>query len=98
LSGKGIRVGAAAGVTVLSLLVGGFMFGGALVSAQEPTPQATQEAAPPTPEQESTPSSGTKQDRNGECDMDHEGAPEGGATGTGFRHHGPRTMSPTFSQ
>jgi hypothetical protein len=89
LSGRKIKLGVAAGVAGLSLLTGGLLFGSTLVSAQEPTPQATEEPATPqtTPQ---TPQDGEhdKGDcpnmRNGGQDGDQSGA-EGDTTGVRFR-------------
>jgi hypothetical protein len=84
LSGRNIKLGVAAGVAGLSLLAGGLLFGGTLVSAQEPTPQATEEAAPSTPQtapQDTAPSDDGARPNKAECDKDGDGQPDGAADG-----------------
>jgi len=88
LSGRNIKLGLATGVAGISLLAGGLLFGGTLVSAQEPAPQATEEAAPSTP-QDQTPSDDGTERMKPECDHDGAGQSDG-ASGdtTGIRFRG----------
>jgi hypothetical protein len=91
LSGRNIKLGLATGVAGLSLLAGGVLFGGTLVSAQEPTPPATEEAAPTTPgttPQERAPSDDTAPRNKAECDKDGDGQPDAEGDTTGIRFRG----------
>ena len=88
MSGRKIKLGVAAGVAGLSLLTGGLLFGSTLVSAQEPTPQATEEPVPSTTPQDRAPDG---EHDKGDCpnmqngqEGDQSGA-EGSSTGARFR-------------
>jgi hypothetical protein len=93
-----IRVGLA-GMIAAAGLAGGLLLSGALVSAQAPdaTTPATQESTPPdattTPGKSEKPRHGEGREklRDGLCDKDGDGQPDG-ATGTSNRGHGPRAM------
>jgi len=93
LRGKGLRIGVASAAAGLLLAVGGLFFGGALVSAQEPTPTPQQqERQTPAPRD-----GGQDQDRRDhECDKDGDGQPDaqgqGSSTGIHFRGGGPRGL------
>ena len=93
MSGKQVRIAVVTAVTGVALLGGGLFLGGTLVSAQEPTPGPTEEAAPSTPQDEE-PSEGTERSR-AECDHDGDGQPdaEGDKTGVRFRAGGQRTLA-----
>ena len=84
MSGRKIKLGLATGVAGFSLLAGGLLFGGTLVSAQEPTPQPTEEAAPTTPQDQTPSDRGTKP----ECDHDGDGQPDAQGDTTGIRFRG----------
>jgi hypothetical protein len=83
------------GLAALALLGGGLLFGGTLVSAQEPTPEATEEAVPdatvePDAPDEATPGDKTPSEDDGErskeeCDRDRESDASGEGTGIRFR-------------
>jgi hypothetical protein len=104
MSGKQVRIAVLTAVTGIALLGGGLFLGGTLVSAQEPTPEATEEAAPSTPDpteeaapstpQDEEPSEDTERSR-AECDHDGDGQPdaEGDKTGVRFRAGGQRTLA-----
>ena len=79
---KSMKMAVAAALAGGSVLVGGFLIGGSLVSAEEPAPGAGQEAA-----SGGSGSGATGGVREGECDQD-DGA---GSSGIGFR--GPRGLS-----
>jgi hypothetical protein len=88
--GRKIKIALVSGIAVLSLLAGGLVFGGTLASAQEPTPPATEQAAPSTPQdQEPEDDEGTGRS-HAECDKDGDGQPDGDADGdtTGLRFRG----------
>ena len=85
MSGRNIKLGVATGVAGLSLLAGGLLFGSTLVSAQEPTPQATEEAAPTTP-QDQSPSDHDKAD----CPNMHNDQPDGQSDGASGDSSGAR--------
>ncbi len=84
MSGRNIKLGLATGVAGLSLLAGGLLFGSTLVSAQEPTPEATQEAAPTTPQDRAPSDDGTPRTKP-ECDKDGDGQPDAQGDTTGIR-------------
>jgi hypothetical protein len=90
LSDRNIKLGLATGVAGLSLLAGGLLFGGTLVSAQEPTPAPSEEAAPQTTPQDRAPSDDGTERTKPECDKDGDGQPDGAADGdtTGVRFRG----------
>jgi len=93
LSGRNIKLGVAAGVAGVSLLAGGLLFGSTLVSAQEPTPQATEEAAPTTPQDRAPSDDGTDRTKP-ECDKDGDGQPDAQGDTAGIRTRGgPRTFA-----
>lgn len=100
MGGKNIRVAIGTAVAGLTLLAGGVLFGGPLVSAQEPTPTASEEAAPTTPQaapstpQDRTPSDDGAERTKPECDRDGDGQPDAEGDGTGIRSRGgPRTFA-----
>ena len=100
MNGKNIRVAIGTATAGLTLLAGGLLFGGTLVSAQEPTPSASEEAAPTTPEaspstpQDRTPSDGGTERAKPECDKDGDGQPDAEGDTTGIRSRGgPRTFA-----
>ncbi|HEU0073406.1 MAG TPA: hypothetical protein VFS30_05285 [Dehalococcoidia bacterium] len=87
-----------AALAALALIGGGLFFGGSLVSAQEPTPEVTQEAEPATPEstvepdatEQAAPDEQEDSERSKEeCDDQKDGAD---ATGISFRG-GPRSLA-----
>jgi hypothetical protein len=84
LSGRNIKLGVAAGVAGLSLLTGGLLFGSTLVSAQEPTPQATEEPATPQTPQDGEHDKGDCPNMQNGQQGDQSGA-EGSSTGARFR-------------
>jgi hypothetical protein len=93
LSGRNIKLGLATGVAGLSLLAGGLLFGGTLVSAQEPTPTpgATEPAAPgttPSTPQDRAPSDDGTPRSKAECDKDGDGQPDAEGDSTGIRFRG----------
>jgi hypothetical protein len=79
-----LKVGIISGVAGLSLLAGGLLFGGSLVSAQEPTPTPQSEEQAPD---DSRQPKGGSQGREG-CDKDGDGQQDGSSSsnsGTGSR-------------
>jgi hypothetical protein len=94
VSGKSLRLAIGTTAAGLALLAGGLLFGGTLVSAQEPTPSATEQAAPSTPQDRAPGDDNAPRDK-AECDKDGDGQPDGASgSGTGIRSHGgPRTFA-----
>jgi hypothetical protein len=79
------KIGIISGAAGLSLLAGGLLFGGSLVSAQEPTPTPQSEEQAPD---DSRKPNGGSHGREG-CDKDGDGQQDGSSSGTsggvGFR-------------
>jgi hypothetical protein len=83
-------IGIGAALAALALLLGGLFVGGTLVSAQEPTPEVTQEAEPATPDAtDQTPDEDDGTRSKEECGHQQD---EGSDTGISFRG-GPRTFA-----
>jgi hypothetical protein len=85
LSGRKIKLGVAAGVAGLSLLTGGLLFGSTLVSAQEPTPQATEEPATPQTPQDGEHDKGDCPNMQKDGQQGDQSGAQGSSTGTRFR-------------
>jgi hypothetical protein len=85
MSIRTLKIGIVSGVAGVSLLAGGLLFGGSLVSAQEPTPTPQSEEQAPD---DSRKPNGGSQGREG-CDKDGDGQHDGSSSGTsgglGFR-------------
>jgi hypothetical protein len=75
MSRNSLKVGIISGAAGLSLL-GGLLFGGSLVSAQEPTPSPQSEEQAPD---DSRKPNGGSQGREG-CDKDGDGQPDGSSS------------------
>jgi hypothetical protein len=98
LRGSRVTIWFGAALAAVALLGGGLLFGG-LVSAQEPTPEVTEEVEPATPdateeaapEQDAVPEEDTERSK-GECDHEADGA-EGDSTGVRFRGGDDRTFA-----
>ena len=94
MRGSRVTIWFGAALAAVALLGGGLLFGG-LVSAQEPTPEVTEEVEPATPdateetapEQEAAPEEDTERTKP-ECDRNGDGRPDAEGDSTGIRFRG----------